>query len=140
MAAVTTNLAFGITASTSFEPPFLLAKRFSTLDHLTKGRIGWNIVTSWKKAAFKAIGISTPIEHDERYKQADEYLRVLYKLWEGSWSDTALVEDKENDVYIRPEEVREIHHHGEYYNIDTRHIVDPSPQRTPFLFQAGTSP
>lgn len=79
MAAVTKNLAFGITASTSFEPPFLLAKRFSTLDHLTNGRIGWNIVTSWKKAAFKAIGIDTPIEHDQRYEQADEYLRVLYK-------------------------------------------------------------
>lgn len=80
MAAVTKNLAFGITASTSFEPPFLLAKRFSTLDHLTQGRIGWNIVTSWKKAAFKAIGIDTPIDHDERYAQADEYLRLLYKF------------------------------------------------------------
>lgn len=79
MAAVTKNLAFGITASTSFEPPFLLAKRFSTLDHLTQGRIGWNIVTSWKKAAFKAIGIDTPIDHDQRYEQADEYLRLLYK-------------------------------------------------------------
>ena len=80
MAAVTKNLAFGITASTSFEPPFLLAKRFSTLDHLTNGRIGWNIVTSWKKSAFKAIGLDTPIDHDERYLQADEYLRVVYKL------------------------------------------------------------
>lgn len=79
MAAVTKNLAFAITASTSFEPPFLLAKRFSTLDHLTNGRFGWNIVTSWKKAAFKAIGLDNPIEHDERYAQADEYLRVLYK-------------------------------------------------------------
>jgi alkanesulfonate monooxygenase SsuD/methylene tetrahydromethanopterin reductase-like flavin-dependent oxidoreductase (luciferase family) len=79
MAAVTKNLAFGITASTSFEQPFLLAKRFSTLDHLTNGRIGWNIVTSYKKAAFKAIGVDTPIEHDQRYAQADEYLRVLYK-------------------------------------------------------------
>jgi alkanesulfonate monooxygenase SsuD/methylene tetrahydromethanopterin reductase-like flavin-dependent oxidoreductase (luciferase family) len=79
MAAVTKHLAFGITASTSFEPPFLLAKRFSTLDHFTRGRIGWNIVTSWKKAAFKAIGLDNPIEHDERYRQADEYLRVLYK-------------------------------------------------------------
>lgn len=79
MAAVTKNLAFGITASTSFEQPFLLAKRFSTLDHLTKGRLGWNIVTSYKKAAFKAIGLDTPIEHDERYQQADEFLRVLYK-------------------------------------------------------------
>lgn len=79
MAAVTKNLAFGITASTSFEPPFLLAKRFSTLDHFTRGRLGWNIVTGWKKAAFKAIGLEEPIDHDERYRQADEYLRVLYK-------------------------------------------------------------
>lgn len=79
MAAVTKNLSFAITASTSFEPPFLLAKRFSTLDHLTGGRFGWNIVTSWKKAAFKAIGLDTPIPHDERYEQADEYLQVLYK-------------------------------------------------------------
>ncbi|KAJ5666264.1 Nitrilotriacetate monooxygenase component A/pristinamycin IIA synthase subunit A [Penicillium maclennaniae] len=73
------NLAFGITASTSFEQPFLLAKRFSTLDHLTNGRVGWNIVTSYKKAAFKDIGLDTPVEHDQRYRQADEYLRVLYK-------------------------------------------------------------
>lgn len=79
MAAVTRNLAFGITASTSFEPPFLLAKRFSTLDHLTNGRIAWNIVTSWKKSAFKAIGLNVPIEHDLRHAQADEYLRVTYK-------------------------------------------------------------
>lgn len=79
MAAVTENLAFGITASTSFEPPFLLAKRFSTLDHFTRGRVGWNIVTGWKKAAFNAIGLDTPIDHDERYRQADEYLRILYK-------------------------------------------------------------
>lgn len=139
MAAVTKNLAFGITASTSFEPPFLLAKRFSTLDHLTEGRIAWNIVTSWKKAAFKAIGIETPIEHDERYLQADEYLRVLYKLWEGSWSEDAIVANPETDVYFDPDLIRNIRHDGKYYHVDTRHIVDPSPQRTPFLFQAGTS-
>jgi alkanesulfonate monooxygenase SsuD/methylene tetrahydromethanopterin reductase-like flavin-dependent oxidoreductase (luciferase family) len=79
MAAVTKNLTFGITASTSFESPFVLAKRFSTLDHMTDGRIGWNIVTSWKKSAFNAIGID-PIDHDQRYAQADEYMRVLYKF------------------------------------------------------------
>ncbi|KAH8661598.1 coenzyme dependent N5,N10-methylene tetrahydromethanopterin reductase [Tricladium varicosporioides] len=140
MAAVTKNLAFGITASTTFEPPFLLAKRFSTLDHLTGGRIGWNIVTSWKKSAFKAIGLDSPIEHDERYRQADEYLRVLYKLWEGSWSPKALIKDVENDAYVDPDLVRTIKHQGKYFNLETRHIVDPSPQRTPFLFQAGTSP
>lgn len=139
MAAVTTNLAFGITASTSFESPFVLAKRFSTLDHLTNGRIGWNIVTSWKKAAFKAIGVDAPIEHDERYKQADEYLRVLYKLWEGSWSENAIIKDIANDAYTDPNLVRTIKHEGQYYNLETKHICDPSPQRTPFLFQAGTS-
>ncbi|PVH93710.1 Nitrilotriacetate monooxygenase component A/pristinamycin IIA synthase subunit A [Periconia macrospinosa] len=139
MAAVTKHLAFAITASTSFEPPFLLAKRFSTLDHLTGGRFGWNIVTSWKKAAFKAIGLDTPIEHDERYAQADEYLRVLYKLWEGSWSPNAITENIEADEYINPDLIRTIKHTGKYYHLESRHIVDPSPQRTPFLFQAGTS-
>jgi alkanesulfonate monooxygenase SsuD/methylene tetrahydromethanopterin reductase-like flavin-dependent oxidoreductase (luciferase family) len=80
MAAVTKNLVFGITGSTtSGEPPFLVARRWATLDHLTKGRIGWNIVTAWKKSAFKAVGMDEPIEHDERYLQADEYMRVLYK-------------------------------------------------------------
>ncbi|OTB04323.1 hypothetical protein M426DRAFT_156470 [Hypoxylon sp. CI-4A] len=139
MAAVTKNLSFAITASTSFEPPFLLAKRFSTLDHFTGGRFGWNIVTSWKKAAFKAIGLENPIEHDERYRQADEYLRVLYKLWEGSWADDAIAPDPENDVYADPDKIRTINHKGKYFSLNSRHIVDPSPQRTPFLFQAGTS-
>lgn len=79
MAAVTKNLSFAITASTSFETPFLLAKRFSTLDHMTGGRFGWNIVTSYKKAAFKTIGLDAPYEHDERYEIADEYLNLMYK-------------------------------------------------------------
>ncbi|KAL7623942.1 hypothetical protein AAE478_005499 [Parahypoxylon ruwenzoriense] len=139
MAAVTKNLSFAITASTSFEPPFLLAKRFSTLDHFTGGRFGWNIVTSWKKAAFKAIGLDSPIEHDERYRQADEYLRVLYKLWEGSWADDAVSPDPEKDSYADPDKIRTINYQGKYFNLNSRHIVDPSPQRTPFLFQAGTS-
>ncbi|KAG7101555.1 Dimethyl-sulfide monooxygenase like protein [Verticillium longisporum] len=89
MAAVTKNLSFAITASTSFEPPFLLAKRFSSLDHFTRGRIGWNIVTSWKKSAFKAIGIDSPTPHDERYEQADEYLRVLYNDERSTTADDA---------------------------------------------------
>jgi FMN-dependent oxidoreductase (nitrilotriacetate monooxygenase family) len=99
----------------------------------------WNIVTSWKKAAFKAIGIDTPIEHDERYLQADEYLRVLYKLWEGSWSEDATIADRQNDAYFDPDKIRTINHKGKYYNLESRHICSPSPQRTPFLFQAGTS-
>ncbi|EOO01180.1 putative xenobiotic compound family protein [Phaeoacremonium minimum UCRPA7] len=138
MAAVTKNLGFAITTSTSYEQPYVVAKRFATLDHLTNGRFGWNIVTSWKESASKAVGLPL-VEHDKRYENADEYLQVLYKLWEGSWSDLALKEDRENGVYADFDQIRTIHHHGKF-NVDARFIVDPSPQRTPVLFQAGTSP
>ncbi|KAL4887620.1 luciferase-like domain-containing protein [Aspergillus karnatakaensis] len=139
MAAVTKNLGFAITSSTSFEAPYVLAKRFSTLDHLTQGRFGWNVVTSWKASGFEAIGIA-PIPHDKRYEIADEYLRVCYKLWEGSWADDALVEDRENNIYAEFQKVRVIKHQGEHFKVQAPHILDPSPQRTPFIFQAGSSP
>ncbi|KAJ3531148.1 hypothetical protein NM208_g9009 [Fusarium decemcellulare] len=139
MAAVTKNLGFAITSSTSFDSPYVLARRFSTLDHLTGGRFGWNIVTSWKASGFKAIGIDPP-EHDKRYEIADEFMSVLYKLWEGSWADDALVEDKENEIYADYAKIRTIKHEGKYFTVEAPHILDPSPQRTPFLFQAGTSP
>ncbi|KAH6652961.1 putative dibenzothiophene desulfurization enzyme A [Truncatella angustata] len=139
MAAVTKNLGFAITTSTSYEAPFVVAKRFSTLDHLTRGRFGWNIVTSFKQSAADAVGLPY-VEHDRRYAVADEYLEVLYKIWEGSWADDALREDRENEVYSDWNRIRYIHHHGENFKVDAPHILDPSPQRTPFLFQAGTSP
>ena len=78
MAAVTKNLGFVITTSTSYESPFVVAKRFSTLDHLTKGRFGWNIVTSFKESAAKAVGLPL-VDHDRRYQIADEYVELLYK-------------------------------------------------------------
>ncbi|KAL4945617.1 hypothetical protein BDV06DRAFT_209353 [Aspergillus oleicola] len=133
------NLGFAITTSTSYEAPYVVAKRFSTLDHLTGGRFGWNIVTSWKESASRAVGLPL-VEHDKRYEIADEYMTVLYKLWEGSWSDKALKEDPESGVYTDPSQLRFVHHHGERFHINGPHILDPSPQRTPFLFQAGTSP
>jgi FMN-dependent oxidoreductase (nitrilotriacetate monooxygenase family) len=140
MAAVTKNLAFAITGTTSFEQPFVLAKRYATLDHLTNGRFGWNIVTGYKKAAFKAIGFDTTVDHDERYTQAEEYMQILYKLWEGSWSDNAVIADPETDVYFDPDRIRHISHKGKYWYLETKFICSPSPQRTPFLFQAGASP
>lgn len=79
MAAVTTSLGFGVTASTSYERPFLLARRFSTLDHFTRGRIAWNIVTSWNKASALAMGLSDVVPHDERYAAADELMDLFYK-------------------------------------------------------------
>jgi len=88
MAAVTQHLGFGVTVNLTYEAPYLLARRFSTLDHLTEGRIGWNIVTGYLDSAARAMGLTEQIAHDERYDRADEYLDITYKLWEGSWKTT----------------------------------------------------
>ena len=93
MAAVTKNLGFGLTANLTYETPYLFARRMSTLDHLTRGRVGWNIVTGYLDSAAKAMGLTEQVEHDRRYDQADEYLQVLYKLWEGSWENDAVIND-----------------------------------------------
>ncbi|CEL03786.1 Putative Alkanesulfonate monooxygenase [Aspergillus calidoustus] len=137
MAAVTKNLSFGITASTTYENPHLLARRFATLDHLTKGRVAWNAVTSHLESAARNVGLETQIAHDERYKMADEYLNLTYKLWESSWRDDAVVKDAEQ--YAVPGRVRRIDHRGEYFKSAGPLTTEPSIQRTPFIFQAGTS-
>jgi FMN-dependent oxidoreductase (nitrilotriacetate monooxygenase family) len=139
MAAVTKNMAFGVTASTTYDLPYALARRFSTVDHLADGRVAWNIVTSCLDSAARNFGLNTQVEHEERYRIADEYMDVVYKLWEGSWRDDAVMEDIEKDQYAVPERVRQIHHKGKYFNAPGPHLCEPSPQRTPFLFQAGTS-
>lgn len=79
MAAVTNTIAFAATASTSYVNPYVLARQFSTLDHLTEGRVAWNVVTSWSKSAANALGAADVVPHDERYVQADEYMEVVYK-------------------------------------------------------------
>ncbi|WAB97888.1 MULTISPECIES: LLM class flavin-dependent oxidoreductase [Pseudomonas] len=140
MAAVTQNLGFGLTANLTYEAPYLFARRLSTLDHLSNGRVGWNIVTGYLDSAARAMGLEQQPQHDRRYDQADEYLQVLYKLLEGSWADDAVVEDRARRVYADPEKVRKIHHHGEFYKVEGYHLCEPSPQRTPVLFQAGSSP
>lgn len=138
MSAVTEHLGFGVTASTAHEHPYTFARRMSTLDHLTDGRIGWNIVTSYLKSAMENIG-AAQVPHDERYDIADEYAEVCYKLWEGSWEDDAVVVDKEAGIYADPEKVHDIKHSGAYFQVPGAHLSEPSPQRTPVLFQAGAS-
>jgi len=139
MAYVTKHLGFGVTVNTTYEPPFLLARRMSTLDHLTKGRIGWNIVTGYLDSAARAMGGAEMIPHDERYDRADEYLDVLYQLWEGSWQDDAVRRDRAGRVFADPAKVRKVRHRGRYYDVEGYHLCEPSPQRTPVLFQAGSS-
>lgn len=140
MAAVTKRLGFGVTFSTTYEPPFAFARRMSTLDHLTKGRIGWNIVTSYLPNAAQNFGLDQEVPHDRRYEIADEYLHVLYKLWEGSWDDDAVIRDREGGVYTDPSKVRYIDHVGENFRVKGPHLAEPSLQRTPVLFQATGSP
>jgi long-chain alkane monooxygenase len=141
MAAATSRLGFGVTVSTTYEAPYLLARKFSTLDHLTGGRIGWNVVTSLlDSAARNIIGRDRQIAHDERYAIAQEFLEVTYKLWEGSWDTDAVVRDRATGVYTDPSKVRGIGHEGTYFSVPGAHLVEPSPQRTPVLLQAGTSP
>ena len=94
MAAATRHLGFGVTVNLTYEAPYLLARRFSTLDHLTQGRVGWNIVTGYLESAARAMGLSGQIAHDERYDRADEFLDVAYQLWEGSWDADAVKADK----------------------------------------------
>ena len=139
MAAVTQHLGFGVTTSISFEHPYPFARRMSTLDHLTKGRVGWNIVTSYLASGSKNLGLSNQVSHDERYDIADEYLEVLYKLWEGSWENDAVVADKRTGVFADFEKVHPIQHKGKYFEVPGIHICEPSPQRTPVLYQAGAS-
>jgi alkanesulfonate monooxygenase len=139
MAMVTEHLGFGVTCTLSYEPPFPFARRMSTLDHLTGGRIGWNVVTGYLESAARAAGQDKMTAHDLRYDIADEYMDVVYKLWEKSWEDDAVVLDKEKGVYADPAKVHRIDHQGKYYKVDAIHLCEPSPQRTPVIFQAGSS-
>ncbi|KAL4869936.1 hypothetical protein BDV12DRAFT_195940 [Aspergillus spectabilis] len=139
MAAVTKTLSFGITASTTYECPFLLARRYSTLDHLTNGRVAWNVVTSYLESAAKNLGRDQEVSHDERYQIADEFLEVVYKLLEGSWRDDAVILDNDLKAYTHPDRVRRINHKGKYFQVAGPHLIEPSRQRTPFIFQPGAS-
>jgi len=105
MAHATTHLGFGVTCNLAYEPPYLFARRMATLDHLTGGRIGWNIVTGYLDSAARAMGFREQMAHDDRYDLAEEYMRVVYALWEGGWRDDAVVRDRIRKVYTDPARV-----------------------------------
>jgi long-chain alkane monooxygenase len=139
MAAVTRHLGFGVTFSLTYEHPYPFARRMSTLDHLTCGRVGWNIVTGYLDSAARNLGLPKQLAHDERYDFAEEYLEVVYKLWEHSWEDDAVIRDKVGGVFTDPAKVHPIGHEGASFSVPGIHLCEPSPQRTPVLYQAGTS-
>ncbi|GHD24633.1 LLM class flavin-dependent oxidoreductase [Tianweitania populi] len=139
MAHVTKNIGFGITANLSFEHPFQMARRFSTLDHMTDGRIGWNIVTGYLESGARGMGQALQTEHDARYDVAEDFMAAIYKLWEASWEDGAALRDVAGGIFTDPAKVHAVHHDGPHFKVDGIQLSEPSPQRTPVLFQAGTS-
>lgn len=138
VAAATEKLGFAVTYSTTYHPPYECARVFSSLDHLTEGRIAWNIVTSYLESASEN-GLGERLPHDERYDRAEAYLRVVRALWEQSWDDEAIVRDSATDVFTDPARVREIGHRDRWFSVRGPHQCEPSPQRTPVLYQAGAS-
>ena len=139
MAMVTEHLGFGITCALSYELPYPFARRMSTLDHLTKGRVGWNIVTGYLDSAARGMGMAKQVAHDDRYDVAEDYMQATYKLWEASWEDGAVLRDRQGRRFADPDKIHRILHEGPHFKVDAIHLCEPSPQRTPVLFQAGAS-
>jgi FMN-dependent oxidoreductase (nitrilotriacetate monooxygenase family) len=139
MGAATKNIGLGATISTTFYPPYLLARSLATLDHLTDGRIGWNMVTSTSKEAAQDFGMDELPEHDLRYEMGDEFLQVMAKLWE-SWEQDALFEEYDSKRFADPGKVHEINFEGRFYKCKGPLNVVPMPQGKPVTIVAGTSP
>ncbi len=138
VAGVTTHLGLGATYSTTYYEPFHVARVFGTLDHLTKGRAAWNVVTSVNDAEARNFSLERHLDHDGRYDRAEEFLEVVTKLWD-SWDDDALVLDRETGIFADSTKVHELHHRGEYFSVRGPLTVPRSPQGHPPIIQAGSS-
>jgi long-chain alkane monooxygenase len=138
MGMATTHLGLATTLTTVGTPPYLAVRRIGTLDNLTGGRVAWNVVTSYAETDFECVGLTRP-EHDTRYDEADEYMEVAYRLWDGFPRD-AIVMDKELGRYVDPAKISRVDFDGEYFHCHTLPTVVQSPQGRPLIFQAGASP
>ena len=138
LAAATEHLGLAWTSSVIQEHLFNFARRAATLDHLTRGRVGWNIVTSALENSHRNFGLPGLTPHDERHRWADEYVDVVYKLLEGSWDDGALLRDKTAGVHADPDGIHKIHHSGPRYQVDGPHLAAPSPSGRRCCSRRGT--
>ncbi|MBM2620644.1 LLM class flavin-dependent oxidoreductase [Actinoplanes sp. LDG1-06] len=138
LAVSTSRIGLIATASTSYNEPYNLARRFASLDHLSGGRAGWNIVTTAGDAAARNFGLADQPLHRARYERADEFLDVSTKLWD-SWADDATIADKQAGVHALRDRVHEIGHEGDFFRVEGALNVPRSPQAYPLLVQAGSS-
>jgi FMN-dependent oxidoreductase (nitrilotriacetate monooxygenase family) len=138
LAATTSRIGLVATASTSFTEPFNLARQFASLDRLSEGRAGWNLVTSAEPAAAFNFGHQTPILHADRYARAEEFADVVLGLWD-SWDDDAFVRDRDAGLYFNREKLHILDHVGEHFRVKGPLNIPRSPQGRPVLVQAGSS-
>jgi FMN-dependent oxidoreductase (nitrilotriacetate monooxygenase family) len=139
LAGATKHLGLIATVSTTFYPPFLAARLFTTLDHLTQGRVGLNLVTSSPHQAAQNYGLDQHVEHDERYAMADEWIQVVRGLW-NTWDEGAVLADEVNHVYADHTKIHTLDFEGKYFKSRGPLNVPPGPQREPVICQAGGSP
>ena len=138
MAAVTERIGLVATASTTYETPYNLARRFASLDAISNGRAGWNVVTTAALDAGANFGFETSPTHAERYDRANEFLEVVTGLWDG-WDDDAVLADKEAGVHTDPDKIRVLNHRGKHFQVRGPLTVGRSPQGRPVIVQAGSS-
>ena len=138
VAAVTSRIGLIATASTTYTEPFNLARQFGSIDHISNGRAGWNIVTSWLASAARNYGGSSQVTHADRYAQGEEFMTVVKALWD-SWAEDAVLDDRAGGQYANPDRIRPIDHRGEHYAVEGPLNLPRTPQGRPVLVQAGSS-
>lgn len=138
LAAVTERIGLVGTATVTYTEAFNLARQFASLDHISGGRAGWNVVTSWLAGSAANYGRERHLDHDERYQLAEEYLQVVQGLWD-SWEDGALVRDKSSGQFLDPDRLHELNHKGRFLSVKGPLNISRSPQGQPVVFQAGSS-
>jgi alkanesulfonate monooxygenase len=138
LAMVTKHIGLVATATTSYNEPYHVARKFASLDHISHGRAGWNVVTSGNSAEAYNFGRDDHYEHDERYRRAKEFVEVVQGLWD-SWDDDAFLYDREGGRFFDPEKLHKLDHQGDYFRVRGPLNVPRPPQGQPVIFQAGTS-
>src|SRR6266436_2578383 len=134
VAAATQQIGMIATCSTTYTEPFNLARQFASLDHISNGRVGWNVVTSWLATAAGNFGDARQVSHADRYARGEEFMAVVNALWD-SWADDAVIDDRSRGRYARPDRIRPINHKGEYYQVAGPLNMPRCPQGV--LVQAG---
>jgi alkanesulfonate monooxygenase len=138
LSSVTKNIGFISTASTTYEDPYTLARKFASLDHLSNGRAGWNVVTTGNENAAANFGLEHHPEHSQRYERAEEFVQVVQGLWD-SWEDDAFIKDRESGVYFDADKLHTLNHKGKHFAVKGPLNVARPPQGYPVIVQAGAS-